>query len=163
MKTLLTPEATEWVGRSVQYRPYAVTDVDIVKYCHVLGITDQRSLEREAAVAAGHPEIVAPRGYHMVIRHTMPNILPLEELSEDGGSPDLTPPSSATRRMAGATRIRFHADIHAGDVVTLTKTVESLEEKVGRSGPLALVTYALDYRNQHGATAVEESYVRILR
>lgn len=161
--SLLAPEAQSWVGRSQTFAPYPVTGLDIAKYCHVLGFDDPVHLDPAAARAAGHPDVVAPPGYHMVIRHAMPNVLPVDELAPDGGSPDLTPPSSATRRMAGETVTEFAADIHAGDEITLTKAIASLTEKTGRSGPLAFVTYELDYRTGAGELVVHETYVRILR
>jgi hydroxyacyl-ACP dehydratase HTD2-like protein with hotdog domain len=161
--TVFTPEAQAWIGRSQTFAAYAVTAVDIAKYCHVMGFTDPVSLDVHAARAAGHPDLLAPVGYHMVIRHAVPNVLPLEELAADGGSPDMTPPSTTSRRMAGATHIELRGAIHVGDEITLTKSIAAVEEKVGRSGPLGFVTYALDFRNQHGETVVHETYVRILR
>lgn len=155
--------AEDWIGRSKKFSPYRVTAIDIAKYCHVMGITDPVSLDVESAVNAGHPDVMAPPGYHMVIRHAMPNVIPLTDLADDGGSPDMTPPSTTNRRMAGATTIELRAPILAGDEITLTKTIVAIEEKVGRSGPLGFVTYALDYRNTYGDTVVHEAYVRILR
>ncbi|MBC3192974.1 MaoC family dehydratase N-terminal domain-containing protein [Pseudonocardia sp. C8] len=161
--SLLAPEAHDWVGRSETYAPYPVTRTDIARYCHVLGLDDAVYLDPGAARAAGHPDVVAPPGYHMVIRHAMPNVRPLADLAPDGGSPDLTPPSSATRRMAGETTTDFLSDIHAGNEITLTKTLTAVTEKAGRSGPLGLVTYQLDYRTAAGELTVRETYVRILR
>jgi len=162
-RNVLDDSAHEWVGRSVTYDSYPVTAMDIKKYCIAVGIEDPVHLDRDAAVAAGHPHVVAPAGYHMAIRHTVPNLIPLMDLFPDGGGPDLTPPSRASRRMAGESSMSFHSDIHAGDVITVTKTIASLEEKVGRAGPLAFVTYDLDYRDADGRSVVTETYVRILR
>lgn len=162
-QTVLTPEAQDWLGRSVTYDPYPVTALDIKKYCIAVGIDHAIHLDRDAARAAGHPDVVAPAGYHMAIRHTVPNLIPASDLFDDGGGPDLTPPTTALRRMAGESSMEFHRDIHAGDVITVTKTIESLQEKVGRGGPLAFVEYRLDYRDAHDNTVLAETYVRILR
>lgn len=161
--SVLEAAADEWVGRSITYDPYPVTAMDIKKYCTAVGIEDPIHLDREAARAAGHPDVVAPAGYHMAIRHTVPNLIALTDLFPDGGGPDLTPPSRSKRRMAGESSMTFHRDIHAGDVLTVTKTIASLEEKVGRGGPLAFVTYDLVYRDAHGHAVLTETYVRILR
>ncbi|WP_122817961.1 FAS1-like dehydratase domain-containing protein [Nocardioides pantholopis] len=160
--SLLAPEAAAELGRSQTYRPYLVTDVDIAKYCHVMGIEDPVHLDPEVARRRGHRDVVAPIGYHMVIRHALPNIVPIGELAADGGSPDMTPPSSATRRMAGETTVEFLDDLVAGDGVVVTKTLSGLREKEGRSGPLAFVTYDLEYAVA-GTPKVRETYVRILR
>lgn len=163
MTTVLAPDAHSWVGRSVTYPPYPVTAVDIAKFCYAVGIDDPLHLDRDAAVAAGHPDVLAPLGYHLVIQHAVPNLIALTELAPDGGSEDLTPPSTAHRRMAGESSAQFQAPIHAGDTITLTKRIADMTEKVGRSGPLAFVGYDLDFRNQHGDLVVAARYVRILR
>lgn len=161
--SVLDPAAQDWIGKSVTYPPFPVTRIDIAKYCYAVGISHPTHFDSKAARAAGYPNIVAPLGYHMVIRHTVPNLVPMDELFHDGGGPDLTPPSRASRRMAGASSMDFKNDIFDGDTITLTKTIRSLEEKVGRSGPLAFVTYDLVYRDAKNITKVVEQYVRIIR
>lgn len=163
MSSVMTPDAAEWIGRSITYPPYPVTAVEIAKFAYAVGIDNPIHLDHDAAVAAGHPTVVAPLGFHLVIRHAVPNLTPLAELAADGGGDDLTPPSTAHRRMAGESTTEFVAPIHAGDVITLTKRVADIEEKAGRSGPLAFVGYALEFRNQEDLAVINERYVRILR
>ena len=163
MNNVMAPEAADWIGRSITYPAYPVTAIDIAKFAYAVGISNPIHLDHDAAVAAGHPGVVAPLGFHLVIRHAVPNLTPLSELAADGGGDDLTPPSAARRRMAGESTTEFLAPIHAGDVITLTKRVADIEEKAGRSGPLAFVGYALQFRNQDDLTVVNERYVRILR
>lgn len=160
---VLAPDARDWLGRTIVYPPYPVTALDIAKFCYAVGIDDQIHLSRDAAIAAGHTDVPAPMGYHLVIQHAVPNFIPLSELSLDGGSEDLTPPSTAHRRMAGESSAQFHVPIHAGDTITLTKRIADMTEKVGRSGPLAFVGYDLEFHNQHGHMTVSSHYVRILR
>jgi len=164
MTALLTGEARSWLGRTQVFEPYLVTRVQIAQYAYTVGISDPVHLDAGAARAAGHPDVVAPLGFHLVIRHAVPNLLPLEELAEDGGSEDMTPPVAAHRRMAGESTTTFHASIVAGDEVRLTKRIGSMEEKEGRSGPLVFVSYDLEYhREQDGELLIAERYVRILR
>lgn len=162
--SLLKHGAQDWVGRRQVYRPYPVTALDIVKYCHVMGITEPKYLDPQAARAAGYADVIAPPGYHMVVRHSMPNVAPMDELDEDGSGPDLIPPTAGpTRKMAGETTIELIEDIVAGDVLTMTKTVTDVAEKQGRSGPLALVTWEVDYRDGNDTLKVRERYAAILR
>jgi hydroxyacyl-ACP dehydratase HTD2-like protein with hotdog domain len=161
---MLTDEARAWLGRTQTFEPYPVTRLQIAQYAHTVGITDPVHFDAEAARRAGHRDIVAPLGFHLVIRHAVPNLVPLAELAEDGGSEDMTPPVAARRRMAGESSTTFHVPILAGDEVRLTKRIGSLEEKQGRSGPLVFVGYDLDYhREQTGELLITERYVRILR
>lgn len=160
---LLTDESFSWIGRVFEALPYQVTAIDIAKFAYTIGATDPCHFDLEQARRQGYPDILAPLGYYLVIRHTGPLLVPRAELLEDGVPNDLTPPSVATRRMAGDSNTRFHRRIFAGDVITLRKKLSSIEEKQGRSGPLAFVTYELEFIDQNGAMVVDETYVRILR
>jgi hydroxyacyl-ACP dehydratase HTD2-like protein with hotdog domain len=162
--SLLTDEARGWLGAEQTFEPWLVTRMQIAQYAHTLGITDRVHLDVEEARRAGHRDVVAPLGFHLVIRHAAPNLIPITELAEDGGSDDMTPPSTAQRRMAGETTTTFHEPIVAGDEIRLSKRIGSLEEKQGRSGPLVFVGYDLEYRREgSGDLVIAERYVRILR
>lgn len=160
---LLNEEARSWLGRVYEAPPYQVTATDIARFAHSIGATDLVHFDDAEARRRGHPAIVAPLGYYLVVRHAGPNLMPMSELTQDGGSNDLTPPNGATRRMAGDCRTRFHRQIHAGDVISLRKTIMGMEEKQGRSGALAFITYELEFRDAQGRPVVDETYVRILR
>jgi acyl dehydratase len=160
---VLTDESRTWTGRTVVARPYEVTAVDIAKFAYAIGASNPIHFDENAARAQGHATIVAPLGYYAVIRHAAANLAPLADLGPDGASDDLTPPSNATRRMAGTSSARFHRRFLAGDCITLTKSITDMAEKKGRAGMLALVTYELRYRDRAGDLVVDESYVRILR
>ncbi|MEV0686922.1 MaoC family dehydratase N-terminal domain-containing protein [Nocardia sp. NPDC050378] len=164
MTSLLTAEARAWLGREQVFAPYQVTRMQIAQYAHTVGITDPVHFDAAAARQAGHADVVAPLGFHLVIRHSVPNLIPLSELAEDGGSDDMTPPVAAKRRMAGESSTTFHTPILAGDEIELTKRIGSMDEKSGRSGPLVFVGYDLEYRNvRTGELVIGERYVRILR
>ena len=164
MTGLLTDEARGWLGREQTFEPYLVTRMQIAQYAHTVGITDRVHSDVEEARRAGYRDVVAPLGFHLVIRHAVPNLVPISELAEDGGSEDMTPPVAARRRMAGESSTTFHEPIVAGDEIRLTKRIGSLEEKNGRSGPLVFVGYDLEYRREgSGDLVIAERYVRILR
>ena len=77
-------------------------------------------------------------------------------------APDLTPPTAYHRRVAAESRASFHRRIVAGDRVTMTKTITSVADKLGRSGPFTAVNYRVDYVVD-GVPAVVEDFVRVLR
>ena len=60
-------------------------------------------------------------------------------------------------------RVRFPGRIHAGDRITLTKTITGLTEKTGSTGPFVLMTLCHRLTNQLGEEVVVEDYSRILR
>lgn len=161
--SLLLPGAESWIGRTTSYSPYDVTAVDIAKFALSIGATDPVHFDKTAAQEAGYEAIVAPLGYYTVIRHASANLVPLDELTEDGAAPDMVPPTTAQRRMAGTTSTKFLRPVEEGDRISLTKTVTTITEKVGRSGPLVFVGYDLVFTDSLAKPVVTEKFVRILR
>lgn len=161
--SLLLHGAHEWIGRATTYAPYEVTATDIAKFAWSIGTTDPVHFADAATANGNEATVVAPLGYYTVIRHAAPNLVPLDALTIDGMAHDMVPPTTAKRRMAGTTSTRFFRPIVAGDTITLTKTLTTITEKVGRSGPLVFVGYDLTFVDAFDAPVVEETFVRILR
>jgi 3-methylfumaryl-CoA hydratase len=63
-------------------------------------------------------------------------------LVRDGHLPagDFLPPMGDARRMFGGRRVRFYRPLRVGDRVERVSKVTRAEKKIGRSGPLTLVT-----------------------
>jgi hydroxyacyl-ACP dehydratase HTD2-like protein with hotdog domain len=160
---MVVTTAADWVGQRVVHAPYDVTRVDIAKFAHCIGGRSPSYFDPEEARRRGFADVVAPLGYYTVIRHTMANLVALDELTVDGMSADMTPPTTYRRRIAAESRVWFHDRIIAGDSIVLTKTLTSIADKEGRSGPFTSVTYRLDFHKDSGRLAVVEDFVRILR
>ena len=150
------------LGDRISFPPYLVTRADIARFAHSFGSKTREYFDNEYARSLGWTDVVAPLGYYVTIRHQTASLLPLDDLSEDGMPPDLTPSTPYTRRAAGGSRLRFHDRFVAGDHVNLTKELIDVENKAGRQGPLAAVTHELRYSTARGL-AVVEHFVRILR
>jgi hydroxyacyl-ACP dehydratase HTD2-like protein with hotdog domain len=69
----------------------------------------------------------------------------------------------APRRMAGGESTTFHLPAYHGDEIEMTRTVESIVEKEGRSGTFVLVTWRAEYRNQHRELLAEATTSMIAR
>jgi hydroxyacyl-ACP dehydratase HTD2-like protein with hotdog domain len=65
--------------------------------------------------------------------------------------------------MAGGESTTFHLPAYHGDEVEMTRTVESIVEKEGRSGRFVLVTWRAEYRNQRRDLLAEASTSMITR
>ena len=84
--------------------------------------------------------------------------LPLHRQSEIG--PDghgrrgaFMPPVALPRRMWAGSRFRFHKSLRIGDALMRMSTIESVDEKSGRSGPLVFVRVRHELQRQ-GETEV---------
>lgn len=137
--------------------------LDIAKYCHAVGETAPEHFDEAAARLVGHRTVVAPPGFYVAVRIGASLIRPRTELAADGTLVDDLPPIAVSQVMAGETRVRFPGRIHAGDLITMEKTITGLTEKSGASGPFVLLELRHRLTDQHGDEVVVEDYSRILR
>jgi 3-methylfumaryl-CoA hydratase len=79
-------------------------------------------------------------------------------LSPDGHpqTGDFLPPLAGLRRVFGGRRTRFITPLKIGDRVTRLSTVTGVEAKVGRTGPLTLVTVTHGISGPSGLAVTEE-------
>jgi hypothetical protein len=163
MSGLFEDSAADWVGRVFTAAPYPVTALDIAKFAISLGVRDPIHFDPDAARRLGYPDVVAPLGYYVVVRLSRPHLIDIERLAEDGTSDYDIPPSRTTTRMAGETLVEFRRSMIAGDEITLRQEITGMDEKRGRSGPLAVVRYEFSYLDASEDEVVHETYSRLLR
>jgi 3-methylfumaryl-CoA hydratase len=160
---LITEEARAWATEPFPDYTVTVSRTDIARYARAIGETDSVHYDPEAAVAAGHPDVLAPPYFPYTIRMQASNLLPKDELAPDGSATADVPPLPTTRAMAGETAIEFGVPIHAGDTITLNKRIIDLYEKEGRSGTLVFVVTEFTFTNQDGDLVMREAFTRIYR
>ena len=100
-------------------------------------------IDRDAAVAAGYPDVVAPTLFTYVVRMHASALVPPDQLEPDGSPSADVPPLPTRRAMAGETRVVLGERVVAGDVIRVQKRLAQMYEKEGRSGPLVFVVLAL--------------------
>ena len=79
-------------------------------------------------------------------------------LVRDGHLPtgNFLPPMGDARRMFGGRRVRFYQPLLVGDRVERVSKVTRAEKKIGRSGPLTLVTVVHEISAGSGVAITEE-------
>jgi 3-methylfumaryl-CoA hydratase len=79
-------------------------------------------------------------------------------LVRDGHLPtsDFLPPMGDARRMFGGRRVRFYQPLRVGDRVERVSKITRAEKKIGRSGPLTLVTVLHELSTGSGVAITEE-------
>ncbi|MGW5106090.1 FAS1-like dehydratase domain-containing protein [Nocardia sp. NPDC004123] len=87
------------------------------------------------------------------------------ELGSDGhpARGQFLPPIELPRRMFAGGEVRFHTDLQVGDDVRRESTVQSVTEKVGRSGRLVVVVVMTRLYRLDGRLAIEERQDLIYR
>jgi len=160
---VITDEARSWAGREYPTFDFLVTATDIAKFAHGTGESNPIHFDKEAAIAAGYDDVVAPTLFPYVVRMHASALVPTDQLEPDGSPTVDVPPLPTRRAMAGETAIEFGERVTAGDVITVRKRLADMYEKEGRSGPLVFVEMEFTFTNQHGAMVARESFTRIYR
>ncbi len=142
----------DWVGRSE-----SASDTIAATPCAAMAATLDQPAERPATGTA------LPPLWHWLY------FLPLHRQSDIG--PDgharrggLMPPVSLPRRMWAGSQFTFHSPIRVGDLVRRVSTIESVDEKSGRTGPLVFVKVRHEvFCNESGDAALTEFHDIVYR
>lgn len=151
MGNLLDEEALAWIGRADPPLSVEVSRRDIIKY----SISTEQAQEKYLNGDEAPPMFVAGLSRE---------VAPLDELGPDGlARASLVPELPLKRVMAGGVEFDFHRTVHPGDVLVFERSLSSLTEKQGRTGPLIFVTYTIACRTQAGEPVLDQKQTRILR
>lgn len=113
----------DFIGRSYPApEPYEVSRVKIKEFALAIGDENPIYLNREAARAAGHPDVVAPP--------TFPIVFTLTGASEALADPEFG--LNFAMVVHGEQRFEYRRPIYAGDVLNHTSTIMDIRS-VGRN------------------------------
>jgi acyl dehydratase len=134
---------TGYVGRVFgPGEPYEVSRVKIAEFADAIGEPSPLCRDREAAVKAGYPDVIAPPTFAIVI--SMASTATVQD--DPGLGLDY---SMVVHGEQGFTHAR---PLHAGDVVVATSTVESIR-LVGGMSLLTTITDISTVDGEHVCTA----------
>jgi acyl dehydratase len=125
------------VGRS--YPPSAVYEVGrakIAEFAAALGETDPRHTDADAARAAGHPDVVAPPTFAIVVTLGAADVVLAD--------PDVA--LDYSRVVHGEQRFTHHRPIRAGDRLVTTTTIDAVRSVGGND----LLTTRVDVATEDG-------------
>lgn len=111
----------------------------------------------------GYRDIICPPLY---VQYAILGVTALGELRPDGSSGAVSGSLAfprAPRRMAGGESTTFYLPAYHRDEITMVRTIESIQEKHGRSGSFVLVTWRTVYQNQHVELVAEATTSMIAR
>ena len=118
------------------------------------------AVRRMAAVLDQDPDVwrhgsEMPESWYVIL---FGPVAPQGTLVRDGHLPtgDFLPPMGDARRMFGGRRVRFYQPVRVGDRVERVSKVTRAEKKIGRSGPLTLVTVVHELNAGSGVAITEE-------
>jgi acyl dehydratase len=133
----------EYVGRVYgPGAPYEVSRVKIADFADAIGEPSELCRDREAAVKAGYPDVVAPPTFAVVIS--------MHAADEANNDPGLGLDFSMV--VHGQQSFSHARPLHAGDVVVAATTIESIRA-VGDMSMMTTITDISTVDGEHVCTA----------
>src|SRR3712207_5965963 len=140
----------ELVGRS--YPPSAVYEVGrakIAEFATAIGAVDPVHRDADAARAAGHPDVIAPPTFAIV--------LTLEAANVVLGDPDVS--LDYSRVVHGEQRFAHSRPIRAGDRLVATTTIEAVRSVAGND----MLTTRVDVATEDGEAVCSATSMLVAR
>ncbi len=137
------PINPDYAGRTYEpSEPYEVSRVKIAEFATAIGEPSPLCLDREAAQAAGYPDVIAPPTFAIVIS------------SASGAKITSDPGLGVNYAMIvhGEQSFTHSRPLHAGDVVVAQSTIESIRQ-VRNLTTLGTVTEIRTVDGEHVCTA----------
>jgi acyl dehydratase len=133
----------EFVGRVYgPGAPYEVSRVKIADFADAIGEPSELCRDRDAAVKAGYPDVIAPPTFAVVIS--------MHAADEANNDPGLGLDFSMV--VHGQQSFSHSRPLHAGDVVVATTAIESIKA-VGTMSMLVTSTDIVTVDGEHVCTA----------
>jgi acyl dehydratase len=131
----------DFIGRTFPpSEPYEVTRVKIKEFADAIGDTNPLYRDREAAKAAGYPDVIAPPTFPIVISLGGPSVL----------APELG--LNYAMVVHGEQRFEHHRPLQAGDVVVTEATITGIRS-IGRNERLDIQTQIKTVDGEHVCTS----------
>ncbi len=143
------PVSSAAVGKAFPPTTYAVGREKVREYALATGETEPLHLDVDAARAAGFADVVAPPMFCVV--YAAPSIWPALIDPEVG--------IDFARMVHGGQEFRWGPLVVAGDEISTTVTVESIQERAG----LGFFVFGSVSENQRGETVCTGTWTNIVR
>jgi acyl dehydratase len=133
----------EFAGRTFPpSAPYEISRVKLAEFADAIGDQNPVYRDRSAAVAAGHPDVLAPP--------TFPIVITLASTGRALSEPGLN--LNYAMVVHGEQRFSYVRPLHAGDVVTAQVTIAEIRD-VGRNSVMSTTTRIATVDGEHVCTA----------
>jgi acyl dehydratase len=157
--SLIDERATAAIGTVIAQSSGTVVKKEFQRWAAAVGDRNPLYFDDEFARANGYREAVMPPLY---LPHVTLGVVDLDTLRPDGipgesGTSALIPLPKCPRWMAGGDETMFFEPVYDGDPITASRTLDSVEQKHGRSGAFVLITSTTRYLRRE--TVVAQSVV----
>ncbi|GAA2663656.1 MULTISPECIES: MaoC family dehydratase N-terminal domain-containing protein [Actinosynnema] len=144
------PLDASFIGRSYPPTPpYEVGREKIREFADAVGATSAVHRDADAARAAGHPDVIAPPTFAILVSMSANS-----QLVED---PELG--LDYTRVVHGDQAFSHHRPIVAGDVLSVALTVDNITSRMGND----MLSLRAEITDQHGAAVTTAKSTLVVR
>lgn len=144
------PLDSSFIGRSYPPTPpYEVGREKIREFADAVGATSAVHRDADAARAAGHPDVIAPPTFAILVSMSANS-----QLVED---PELG--LDYTRVVHGDQAFSHHRPIVAGDVLSVALTVDNITSRMGND----MLSLRAEITDQHGAAVTTAKSTLVVR
>lgn len=162
-ESLIDAESASRVGTVAASAVGEVNRRDWQRWAAAVGDHNPLWFDADYAMANGFRDVTCPP---LFLQYVILGVTPLDALRPDGSSGAVSGGLAfprAPKRMAGGESFTFHLPAYHRDQIHMVRTIESIVEKHGRSGPFVLVTWHTVYHNQDRELVAEASTSMIAR
>jgi len=159
----MTDKMQEWAARAPDVRDVRVDRKDIQRFAIATRASDPIHHDPEYARALGHRDVVAPLLFFVSLRTGVYNQVPQDALHEEGTPLADVPPMEFSQAMAGETDADLHKPFVGGDLVTCSRRVTGLSEKMGSRGLITFAQFEYTYSDSDGDPFVVERFTRLFQ
>ena len=145
--SLITEEMQATIGVKSEPWTLEIDKTSVRMFARSVGYTDPVFYDEEEAKKAGYRNLPAPAGYLGT-----PIFNPSRASEARGSRPNPEPSRPLKRMLNGGTDVEYMGQICAGDILTATNHVSSIEERQGRLGEMLITTSKTVYKNETGET-----------
>jgi acyl dehydratase len=161
--SLIDAESAARVGTVAATASGEVNRRDWQRWAAAVGDHNPLWFDAGFARANGYRDVICPPLY---LQYAVLGVTALGGLRPDGSSGAVSGGLAfpkAPRRMAGGESTTFHLPAYHRDEISMVRTIETIDQKHGRSGDFVLVTWRTVYRNQHDEVVAEATTSMIAR
>lgn len=147
--SLLTDEVKQWVGTEHRFGPEPIIERDVLRYL----------VGTQARLPAPGERVRVPAMFYRSIGRPIAEVA---RVGDDGLWPGLRPAVGTGQTLAGGIDVEFSRELVVGDVITGTRRLISLDEKVGRRKRFVLAVWRSSLLDEDSVEVVRETVSEIM-
>jgi acyl dehydratase len=152
------------IGKSIKWTIKDITTLNIERFANVIGYENPMYFNKKYAQSKGFKDVIAPPNFIATSANYWTNGPREEELNKDGTHSMFQHSFNGDfRRMGGGQEIEFFKEIYPGDEIDISRKIQDVYSKQGKSGLLCFIVLLTEFHNQDNNLVMRIEETQILR